>query len=434
MDKGRFLLGAAGGILLSVIGGCALMILVYLLPTDRMRDHIAETSGMLKQEGVYYQWAGGYKNAKADTYTDASLYLNAMYPGSGSPVKDAMNNPRRLYGEDNNEESAVLTATGEGEGLQGHDVNYGRYWHGSLVLLKPMLLVFDLADIRMFSMILHMGLLFMAVAGFVKRGLTPGLLGFFPAVIMLNPVTMVMCFCFSVEYILILLSAVLILYFHGLLQKGWNYYYYFLFSGICTVFFNELSFPMAVFGISLVLYLLLSEEEGWLLVKKELSLGICWGAGYGFMWMGKWLCAWVLTGYNYFAESLGQAARYTSEHATWEAENPTLWDRLYKNIHMYEKWPFAILILLAVVLMFFYILRKKHTGSRVCVQRMLPYLLAALFPFAVYAGLGNGYSYVHYWFTHRLLAVSAFAGMCMLWQGFSDTKNVSVCPKQEGMV
>ncbi len=393
------------------------MILVYLLPTDKMKDHVAESAEMLMQEGTYYQWATGYKNAQSDTYTDASLYLNAMYPGSGSAVKDAMNNPRRLYGDDNNEESAVLTATGQIEGRQGHDVNYGRYWHGSLVLLKPMLLVFNLSDIRMFGMILHMGLLFMSVAGFVKRGLTQGLPGFFLAVSMLNPITAVMCFCYSVEYTLVLLGVVLILCFHEFFQKGWNYYYYFLFSGICTVFFNELSFPMVVFGVSLILYLLLSEEKGLPLVKKELALGICWGAGYVFMWMGKWLCAWVLTGYNYFGESIGQAARYTSDHATWEAENPTVWERLYKNIHIYEKWPFVILIMLVAVLMFFYFYQRRRTGGRVCVQRMLPYFLAALFPFAVYIGLGNGYSYVHYWFTHRLLAISAFAGVCMLWKG-----------------
>lgn len=45
---------------------------------------------------------------------------------------------------------------------------------------------------------------------------------------------------------------------------------------------------------------------------------------------------------------------------------------------------------------------------------MLPYFLLVLLPFAVFTALGNGYSYVHYWFTHRLLSISAFAGVCMI--------------------
>ncbi len=420
LNLGRFLVKAAWCVILSVAMGCILMISVYLLPTDRIRDNIAETSEMLEREGVYYQWAEGYKNAQSDNYSDASLYLNAMYPGSGNVVKDAMNNPRRLYGDDNNEESAVIMANGRDEGKQSHDVNYGRYWHGSLVFLKPLLLAFDISDIRFFSVIIHFGLLFLIVAGFVKRKITDALPGFFMAIIMLNPISMVMCYCYSVEYTMTLAGAVLILYFHEFFRKGQNYFYYFLFSGICTVYFNELCFPMVVFGVSMILYLLLSEEKGWILVKKQLLLGICWGAGYVLMWMGKWICAWALTGFNYFAEALGQVLRYTSDHATWEIENPAVSDRLAKNMNVYAKWPFAFLILLVGVLTAVCFWRKKQAGNKMSVNRMLPYFLMVVFPFSVYIVLGNGYAYVHYWFTHRLLVVSVFAGTSMILQSMES--------------
>lgn len=74
------------------------------------RQNVAVTAEQINTEGQYYQWAKGYKNAQTDTYTDASLLLNAMYPGSGSAVRDAMNAPRLLYGDDNNEVSVVLLA------------------------------------------------------------------------------------------------------------------------------------------------------------------------------------------------------------------------------------------------------------------------------------------------------------------------------------
>lgn len=416
MEKVYFGLKAAGCTALAIIVCCVLMILAYLLPVDKIRENVAGTSQMLETEGVYYQWAEGYKNAQADNYSDASLYLNAMYPGSGNAVKDAMNNPRRLYGDDNNEESVVITARNTGKEAEGHDVNYGRYWHGSLILLKPLLQFLNIADLRILGMIIHMALLFAIIVGFVKRSLTRYLPGFFLAVIMLNPVSAVMCFCYSVEYTLVLLGAALLLHFHEFLKKGQNYYFFFLWSGICTVFFNELCFPMVVFGVSMLIYLLLDERKGWQAVKKELELGLCWGAGYILMWMGKWICAWPLTGYNYFAEALGQALRYTSDHATWEVENPGTWDRIYRNLNVYGKWPFILLILSVVGATAVGVLRKGRTDWQENFRRMPPYFLLALFPFGVYIILGNGYSYVHYWFTHRLLAISAFAVTAMLLQ------------------
>lgn len=427
MEKIYFVLKAAGCVISAVIVCCVLMILVYLLPTDRIRQHIAETSQMFETEGGYYQWAEGYKNAQADNYSDASLYLNAMYPGSGNVIRDSMNNPRRLYGDDNNEESVVLTARNTGKEADGHDVNYGRYWHGSLILLKPMLQFVNIADLRIWGMMIHLALLFAIIVGFVKRNLTKYLPGFFLTVIMLNPVSAVMCFCYSVEYTLVLLGAVLILYFHEFLKKGQNYYFYFLWSGICTVFFNELCFPMVVFGVSILICLLLSEEEGWPLVKRELSLGLCWGAGYVLMWMGKWICAWILTGYNYFAEALGQALRYTSDHATWEVENPALWERLYRNINVYGQWPFIFLILSVLAVTVLFVISQKRKGRKENLRRMLPYFLMVLFPLGVYIALGNGYSYVHYWFTHRLLAISAFAVTGMLLQCSESRQQLFAC-------
>lgn len=391
-----------------------LLVLAYMLPTDRMRENVAVSSEQVSEEGSYYQWAKGYKNAQTDTYSDASLILNAIYPGSGSAIKDAMNNPRILYGDDNNEESVVLLASQKEAETQ--IVNYGRYWHGSLIFLKPALLFFDLGDIRMFSMILQTGLLFLVIAGFTKREKMKSLPGFFIAVIMINPVTMVMGFCFAVEYTLMLIMIVLMLFYHERLEKKNRYYFFFLFSGILFVYFNELCFPVLGLGIPLTVYLLLSKETVHQKIKREAQFTAMWVIGYAAVWMGKWMLAWMFTGYNYFLEALRQAKRYTSDHATWEIENPTLADRLYKNINVYLKWPFALVIILVLILIFIYMLHQKERITKEKIRNMLPFFLIVLLPFAVFTALGNGYSYVHYWFTHRLLSISAFAGICMLQQ------------------
>ncbi|MGN1181353.1 MAG: hypothetical protein ACI4SD_09065 [Suilimivivens sp.] len=342
------------------------------------------------------------------------MILNAMYPGSGNVFRDAMNVPRLLYGEDNNEDSAILLA--EGNKGETQEINYGRYWHGSLVLLKPLLLFFELPDIRMFSMIAQVGLLFLIIVGFTKRNKLNTLAGFFVAIIFLNPVSMIMCFCFSVEYILMLAIMAFMLFYHEKLMEKWNYHFFFLISGILFVYFNELSFPMIGLGFPLIVYLILSEENALQLIKKEISLGIMWITGYGVMWVGKWVLAWLFTGYNYFRDAVEQAVRYTSDHATVEAEDPSFYDRLLKNISVYFKWPFALTAFAVIIVLLICVYRKRQSITRENVIGIIPFGMVALLPFGIYLVLGNGYSYVHYWFTHRLIAISIYAGICMLLQ------------------
>ena len=93
----KFIIQLTGILVGAILLGFVLLVLAYMLPTERMRQNVAVTTEQINTEGQYYQWAKGYKNAQTDTYTDASLLLNAMYPGSGSAVRDAMNAPRDVY-------------------------------------------------------------------------------------------------------------------------------------------------------------------------------------------------------------------------------------------------------------------------------------------------------------------------------------------------
>lgn len=407
-------------ILASVVVGFILLVGVYLLPTTQIRRNVAVASEQISEEGGYYQWAKGYKNAQSDTYTDASLYLNAMYPGSGNPIKDAMDAPRLLYGDDNNEVSAVLLAHEEPGDVE--EIQYGRYWHGSLVLLKPLLLLFDLGDIRVFGMILQMALLFLIITGFVQKEKSKAIIGYFAAIVLLNPITMVMGFCFSIEYILMLIMTAIVVFFHDSLLVRNRYYFFFLLNGIAFVYFNELSFPMIGLGIPLITYLVLSKEPVKCLIKKEILFSLSWGMGYVFMWIGKWILAWIFTGYNYLKEAVDQAERYTSENATWEVVNPSVAERLMKNINVYMKWPYFCMMLGIIVILLIGFAKTKNRDWKEVIYNMVPYLMPVLMPFAIFIVLGNGYSYVHYWFTHRLLAISVFAGVCMVLQAVEPHK------------
>lgn len=131
-------------ILVLVIGlltGVFLLSAVYLLPTGRMKSHVAQSSELFNYEGIYPQIMQGQKSSQLDNYTDALMYATAIHPGSGNPVGDALKNARFEYEGDNMVQSLNDYANDAADKKElRYEMTYSRYWHGYLVILKPLLL------------------------------------------------------------------------------------------------------------------------------------------------------------------------------------------------------------------------------------------------------------------------------------------------------
>ncbi|MCR5102395.1 MAG: hypothetical protein K6B41_13680, partial [Butyrivibrio sp.] len=65
------------------------MTLVYMLPTNPMKKHLAESIDSLSKEGNYYQVFDSYKSTQLDNYTDSLMYMNAIYDGDESAFEKA---------------------------------------------------------------------------------------------------------------------------------------------------------------------------------------------------------------------------------------------------------------------------------------------------------------------------------------------------------
>ncbi len=102
--------------------------------------------------------AAEYKMTQLDNVTDGYMLLEAMFSGEDDPVRNAMNNPYTVYEGGNPDKAAVLESHNT-EGASGRG-EYGRYWHGYLLFLKPLLSFFEVSDLRIMNMILCLGLSF----------------------------------------------------------------------------------------------------------------------------------------------------------------------------------------------------------------------------------------------------------------------------------
>ena len=402
----KTILKIVGCIIGSVILGCLSMILVYLLPVDPMAANIARSSALFDYEGVYPAWAVGYKTTQLDNWTEGYVLCSAIYPGE-NPVEDAMSNPIIEYVD----ESITLSLTLQANKVPGETIenSYGRYWHGLLLLLKPLLLFFDIGDIRILNMMLQLLLVFLVVVSLIEKGYKRMLLPFFLSLVIINPVTIPMSFTFSAEYLLMLLGCLVICNKHYQLKEKDRYYLFFCILGVLTAFFNEMSYPVVTLGIPLFMYLAIEEKDWKQNICKEIMLSASWAIGYIGMWGGKWICASLLTKKNYILDAFSQANSYVAI----EINEPTAWDRVFRNIMVIGRWPYLIIILGIII---FYVFKsRKYIFSDInwgnMIKRKLPFAILAVYPILVFIALGNGYSYVHYWFSYRTLAITVMAGV-----------------------
>ena len=143
------------------------MILVYKLPTEPMAANVARSSDIFNYEGIYPAWAIGYKSTQLDNWTEGYVLCSAIYP-SDNAIKDAMNNPIIEY----KDERITLSLTLQANKVAGETftTSYGRYWHGLLVILKPLLLFFDIGDLRILNMMFQFALLLAIVVSVVEKG------------------------------------------------------------------------------------------------------------------------------------------------------------------------------------------------------------------------------------------------------------------------
>lgn len=394
--------------------GYVLLLFVYLLPTEPMRAHLAEAAVVLSGEREYHRVIPGVVSTQLDNYTDSWMMGNAVY-----------DSPRPVY-----ERALTCTSADFGGGpLDGlvrylgaekgyREVDYTRYWHGYLVLLKPFFLLFDYADLRVFNVIVQLLLVFLIFRAFSKAGYELEAWGYVLSVLFMMPVVIPLSIQFSVIFYLTNFSVLVLLKAYDWIVEQNSLLLYFQLIGMCASYFDLLTYPTASLGVPLVCILLLgADRDSWTKVKNVVSLSVSWGFGYGAMWAGKWILSTLVLRDNVMANALSQILLRASH--TQNGERLTVLDTWLRNVEFYFEKPYLILIALCLAAVFAGIFRSRGQLADVCIDS-IPFLLVAVMPFVWYA-LAGQHSYEHHWFTFRGLVTTVFACMCICARLYRDT-------------
>lgn len=384
---------AAAALCASILLGAILLILVFKLPTGEMKNNVQRSTPVYDYEGVYPQLMAGYKMSQLDNCTDATMLLNAITPPTS--YRDAMLVYRTNYADRN--PTGSLTDYANDVKSKTYVEDYPRYWHGYLVILKPLLLFFDVSDIRVFNMFLQSGLLLYIIWQMMKKKRERFLVPFIVSLLLMNPITIPLSFQFSTVSYIMLFSVII-----ALKNEAWTFarqLFFFMLIGIATAYFDFLTFPLVGLYFPLI-FMLMAEKS----IKSSLKLvvlgSISWIFGYAGMWGGKWLIGSLITGRNIFKNAMAGAGKYTG-HEIGAVEI------IFKNMQVLMKYP---ILFLGIGLLIYYIMQfiKSQKSHGVSIAEYVPFALIAFAPICWYIAAGT-HSYIHYWFTYRELCVSVFA-------------------------
>ena len=287
---------------------------------------------------------------------------------------------------------------------------YARYWHGYLVFLRPLLLIFNLQQIRILLtgifICLSIKLLSLIAKKLNMEIAIIFLLGLFGVEYFYMGLSLQGCFVFLITMI----SSIFILEKY---EKIKNIPLVFFVIGMLTNFLDFLTVPLLTWGVPATLYFLLKQKNEEITLKEEILLfikiGISWILGYALTWAGKWILVDLI--YN---KGLIKTAIEQVLYRSAKIENITGLDIIYYNVY-YMIIPFCIWgIIIALQLVKRIKTKSKDTNKnkkvdyKEIIKYRLPYIIIGLMPFVWYLVLKN-HSCWHNFFTYRNLLLTIIA-------------------------
>lgn len=346
-----------------------------------------------------------------------SVLSASYYNPDGEEVNEsfsyAVNNPANVSGNDK-----VVP-----------NVDYSRYWHGSMVLLRPLFMFFD---IRMIRMIL--GIMILLLTVWFLYLLIREKYHFFACCYVVGLISVSAWMCgFCVEYTMpFLVMAVELPVLFLLMTKEVNnekdeyqekiLWYVLAASGIVTAFLDFLTAETLTFTVAYMLYLVMRNKRGQIRgFKKEcvrmIKSGGVWGIAYTLMFFLKWIMACIFLGKDAFMDALRQAAFRMNGDATLGnvtgaetvSDSERIFGALWRNFACLlpfrdsmkvQTTVVALVVTVVVAFCIWYLFRTKKVND---INRLFGIL--AIIPVGRFIALNN-HSYIHFFFTYRALLVT----------------------------
>ena len=382
-----------------------------------IKKNVIQSQKMLEKEGMFYNVSDLF-NIRSDNSADA-LMINECYSvDSDEPYVSYMKTRKNYrknaklyqyqetvgelstYVEEFNDESEMYynTISELGNFLEGkiHSyINYGRYWHGYLILLRPLLMLFNIMQLRhILFFIFCLLFTYLIYLLYKEFGLN---------IAIIFGLSLICSGYFSASYILEVAPAFLIMMISSIIlvkniNKIKDFYLFIFIIGSITNYFDYLTVPLITLGFPCTIYILklLKEEKDWkYCVKFLIKSSLVWVTSYAITWILKWV-QYDLTindGNSMLKIGFGQAM-FRMQRVNEALGIDISYISVIVNIIGKSLIYTILTILIIMILNKFKPLIKKNN------KKYIPFLIISLYPIIWFVALAN-HTIMHNYFTYR---------------------------------
>lgn len=246
-----------------------MLALVFSIPEGPISRHLQQSIPVVQSEGAAYVVNKGDSPAsRLDNFTDSIMMR-------GTVVK----------GEDKLVEAMIP--------------DYARYWHGYLVVLRPLMFLMNYTSIRMLYSGIILFLMMITTYLLFRQNNIFSAVSFILGMVAIRYQVLGYSMQYSNVFIITMVAMVLgILLRQWLTKSYWRIGVYFMIIGSVVNFVDFLTVPMVSFGLPLLTVMQIMPVTGkssFKQVKTNILAmvisGILWVFGYAGTWLSKWLLA-----------------------------------------------------------------------------------------------------------------------------------------------
>lgn len=413
----------------------ASLFLTSLIPNESIRYNLIAACETIGHSEPFEHGESGRIYDITDNYADIVL-LSVMWSVSSDDAFISSLDTDYYDGEDYGENYGLYTSVTEGA---EPNADYTRYWHGMMVLLRPL---FALTTAENAKLVLFCLVMVLAAVGtfflFRRRQFFAG------GVYLLSFIAFhAWNIRLSFEYIpAFLVMTAIVIPFILLESKGDSYLITLsVVSGTCIGFFDFLTAETLTITVPLLLVFIMREQDKRLgnfrdTFRLTAGCGISWGAAYIMTFITKWTLASVVTGENKFVaalSSVGERTGGTVNDGAMSLPQQILSAPLANISTLFggkeRVATSAVVAGIVITLLVFggvYLIFCTNTKRRDIAKIAL---IIALVPYLRYIVLSN-HSYMHEYFTYRAQMATFIGLSAAVWFNVSFMKSKPVKKKK----
>ena len=278
----------------------------------------------------------------------------------------------------------------------GHIENYGRYWQGQTIFIRPLLTMFNIRTIYFIGIFIFFVLFLYLLIKLFKKDKLLGI-AFLASNIMINFFIIPYCFEYIFVFLIAYILSLLVLRMYDNNSK--NLDILFLVSGIITCFFDFLTCETVSLTLPLFIYTYLSIKNKKITYKEIIKYCVLWGIGYSTMFALKWLVGYIYYGSDFIKNTFSHMQRRVyNKGYSYSSLVISNFVKLPRCLFPFNKIKYGLSIFVTITLFIIYkFLFSDNDKKNTC-----KLILIISIPIIRYFGLIS-HTYNHYFFVYRAL-------------------------------